>query len=177
MTFEVKLPSACSFIVDGLAFCCRCSHYMFRPNLKRSVKFVVERLTHYCHKASKRNESDTQALLTSASHVEASRLRILGPAAMRALLPAKSARRPTHRPALCLSRQRQVLSFTGLGDDDYKTCDNDEDQRCPWLPLEENETKSRQHLFVVRQERTCLSCRSRGSFSWCYLNAALVYNY
>jgi hypothetical protein len=31
ITFEVKLPSACSFIVDGLAFCCRCSHYMFRP--------------------------------------------------------------------------------------------------------------------------------------------------
>jgi hypothetical protein len=25
------LPSACSFIVDGLAFFCRCSHYMFRP--------------------------------------------------------------------------------------------------------------------------------------------------
>jgi hypothetical protein len=31
ITFEVKLPSACSFIADGLAFCCRCSHYMFRP--------------------------------------------------------------------------------------------------------------------------------------------------
>jgi hypothetical protein len=31
LTFEVKLPSACSFIVDGLVFCCRCSHYMFRP--------------------------------------------------------------------------------------------------------------------------------------------------
>jgi hypothetical protein len=30
IAFEVKLPSACSFIVDGLAFCCRCSHYMFR---------------------------------------------------------------------------------------------------------------------------------------------------
>jgi hypothetical protein len=26
VSFEVKLPSACSFIVDGLAFCCRCSH-------------------------------------------------------------------------------------------------------------------------------------------------------
>jgi hypothetical protein len=24
-------PSSCSFIVDGLAFCCGCSHYMFRP--------------------------------------------------------------------------------------------------------------------------------------------------
>jgi hypothetical protein len=31
VSFEVKLPSACSFIVDGLAFCCPCSHYMFRP--------------------------------------------------------------------------------------------------------------------------------------------------
>jgi hypothetical protein len=31
ITFEVKLPSACSFIVDGLVFFCRCSHYMFRP--------------------------------------------------------------------------------------------------------------------------------------------------
>jgi hypothetical protein len=31
ISFEVKLPSACSFIVDGLAFCCRCSHYIFRP--------------------------------------------------------------------------------------------------------------------------------------------------
>jgi hypothetical protein len=31
ISFEVMLPSACSFIVDGLAFCCRCSHYMFRP--------------------------------------------------------------------------------------------------------------------------------------------------
>jgi hypothetical protein len=30
-SFEVKLPSSCSFIVDGLAFCCGCSHYMFRP--------------------------------------------------------------------------------------------------------------------------------------------------
>jgi hypothetical protein len=25
ISFEVKLPSACSFIVDGLVFCCRCS--------------------------------------------------------------------------------------------------------------------------------------------------------
>jgi hypothetical protein len=31
ISFEVKLPSACIFIVDGLAFCCRCSDYMFRP--------------------------------------------------------------------------------------------------------------------------------------------------
>jgi hypothetical protein len=30
ITFLVKLPFSCSFIVDGLAFCCRCSHYMFR---------------------------------------------------------------------------------------------------------------------------------------------------
>jgi hypothetical protein len=31
ITFQVKLPSSCSFIVDGLVFCCGCSHYMFRP--------------------------------------------------------------------------------------------------------------------------------------------------
>jgi hypothetical protein len=31
ITFSVKLPSSCSFIVDGLAFCCEYSYYMFRP--------------------------------------------------------------------------------------------------------------------------------------------------
>jgi hypothetical protein len=31
LTFYVKLPSSCSFIVDGLAVCCGWSHYMFRP--------------------------------------------------------------------------------------------------------------------------------------------------
>jgi hypothetical protein len=34
------LPSACSFIVDGLAFCCRCSHYMFRPTWPSSGVYV-----------------------------------------------------------------------------------------------------------------------------------------
>jgi hypothetical protein len=41
ITFEVKLPSACSFIVDGLAFCCRCSHYMFRPTWPSSSVYDI----------------------------------------------------------------------------------------------------------------------------------------
>jgi hypothetical protein len=34
------LPSACSFIVNGLAFCCRCSHYMFRPTWPSSGVYI-----------------------------------------------------------------------------------------------------------------------------------------
>jgi hypothetical protein len=39
--FEVKLPSACSFIVDGLAFFCRSSHYMFRPTWPSSGVYDI----------------------------------------------------------------------------------------------------------------------------------------
>jgi hypothetical protein len=35
------LPSACSFIVDGLAFCCGCSHYMFRPTWPSSCVYDI----------------------------------------------------------------------------------------------------------------------------------------
>jgi hypothetical protein len=41
ISFEVKLPSACSFIVNGLAFCCRCSHYMFRPTWPSSGVYDI----------------------------------------------------------------------------------------------------------------------------------------
>jgi hypothetical protein len=41
ISFEVKLPSACSFIVDGLAFCCRCSHYMFQPTWPSSGAYDI----------------------------------------------------------------------------------------------------------------------------------------
>jgi hypothetical protein len=59
ISFEVMLPSACSFIVDGLTFSCRCSHYMFRPTwpssgvydislfiLKESVSLLLLPLLH-----------------------------------------------------------------------------------------------------------------------------------
>jgi hypothetical protein len=35
------LPSACSFIVDGLAFSCRCSHYIFLPTWPSSGVYDV----------------------------------------------------------------------------------------------------------------------------------------
>jgi hypothetical protein len=40
-SFEVKLPSACSFIVDGLASCFRCSHYMFQPTWPSSGVYDI----------------------------------------------------------------------------------------------------------------------------------------
>jgi hypothetical protein len=41
ITFEIKLPSACSFIVDGLALFCQCSHYMFRPTWPSSGVYDI----------------------------------------------------------------------------------------------------------------------------------------
>jgi hypothetical protein len=48
ISFEVKLPSSCSFIVDGLAFCCGCSHYMFRPTWQ-CISIINNNTSHLNH--------------------------------------------------------------------------------------------------------------------------------
>jgi hypothetical protein len=42
ITFEVKLPSASSYIVAGLAICSRCSHYMLHADGNLTSKVIEQ---------------------------------------------------------------------------------------------------------------------------------------